>query len=104
MSIEAELIPTRQSLLSRLKDWDDASSWQEFFDMYWKLIYGTARRAGLQQADAQEVVQETLITISKAIRTFQYNPQQGSFKGWLCTTTTWRIRDRQRKVQREQAG
>ena len=35
-----ELIPTRRSLLSRLKDWDDQDSWKEFFDTYWKLVYG----------------------------------------------------------------
>ncbi|MFO1500613.1 MAG: sigma-70 family RNA polymerase sigma factor [Verrucomicrobiota bacterium] len=98
-----DLIPTRQSLLSRLKDWEDDVSWKDFFDTYWKLIYGTARRAGLQPNDAEEVVQETFISVSKAIRNFEYDPQQGSFKGWLRTTTTWRIQDRIRKRQREQA-
>jgi len=34
-----ELIPTRQSLLGRLKDWEDQASWREFFDTYWRLIY-----------------------------------------------------------------
>jgi hypothetical protein len=35
-------IPTRQSLLNRLKDWGDQSSWQDFFDTYWQLIYNVA--------------------------------------------------------------
>src|SRR5688572_618544 len=34
-----EFIPTRQSLLSRLRDWDDRESWNDFFETYWKLIY-----------------------------------------------------------------
>jgi hypothetical protein len=38
-----ELIPTRKSLLGRLKDWQDNESWQDFFDTYWKLIIGTRR-------------------------------------------------------------
>ena len=103
MTKEPEWIPTRQSLLSRLKDWDDGASWNEFFDTYWKLIYETALRAGLQPADAEDVAQETFVCISKAIRTFRYNPGRGSFKGWLCMTTTWRIRDRQRQQQRQKA-
>src|SRR5262245_37419305 len=49
-------IPTRQSLLVRLKDWDDSTSWKDFFDTYWKLIYGVARKAGLTDAEAQDVV------------------------------------------------
>jgi RNA polymerase sigma-70 factor (ECF subfamily) len=40
------LIPTRASLIHRLKDWQDDASWQDFFKVYWKLIYGVARKAG----------------------------------------------------------
>ncbi len=53
-----EFIPTRDSLLSRLKDWNDRDSWKEFFETYWKLIYRTALQAGLNEAEAQDVVQE----------------------------------------------
>ena len=55
-------IPTRWSLISRLKDWDDRESWKNFFDTYWKLIYGAAIKAGLSDVEAEEVVQETVIT------------------------------------------
>ena len=55
-----EFIPTRASLLSRLKDWEDQTSWREFFDTYGRLIYGVARKAGLADAEAQDAVQETL--------------------------------------------
>ena len=44
-----ELIPTRSSLLHRLKNWQDESSWQEFFNVYWKLVYGVARKAGMSK-------------------------------------------------------
>jgi len=63
-----DLIPTRRSLLSRLKDWDDQESWRDFFNTYWKLIYATAIKAGLTHTEAEEVVQETVITISKKIK------------------------------------
>jgi len=38
MKDEDELIPTRASLLSRLKDWQDETSWKVFFDTYWERI------------------------------------------------------------------
>src|SRR5467141_3250894 len=45
-----DTIPTRQSLLERLKNWEDQTSWQDFFNTYWKLIYGVARQAGFDGA------------------------------------------------------
>ena len=92
-----ELIPTRASLLERLKAWQDQSSWQQFFDTYWPLIYSVARRAGLTDAEAQDVVQETMVAAAKHLPTFQYDPAIGSFKGWLLTLTRWRIIDQVRK-------
>jgi hypothetical protein len=62
---EDEVIRTRATLLDRLKNWNDQASWQEFFDIYWQLIYGVARKAGLTDAEAQDVVQETLVAVAK---------------------------------------
>ena len=92
-----ELIPTRASLLARLKDWQDQSSWQEFFDIYWNLIYGVARKAGLNDEEAQDVVQETMASVAKHMPTFQYDPAIGSFKAWLLQMTRWRVLDVLRK-------
>ncbi|HMC27192.1 MAG TPA: sigma-70 family RNA polymerase sigma factor [Verrucomicrobiae bacterium] len=97
------LIPTRRSLLTRLKNWDDQESWKDFFDTYWKLIYGVAIKAGLNDVEAQEVVQETIIAVAKQMEGFKYDPQIGSFKGWLLHTTRWRIGDQLRK-RRGEAG
>ena len=83
--------------MSRLKDWEDAKSWQDFFNTYWKLIYGTAIKAGLTDAEAQDVVQETIVTVAKKMNDFKYDPAVGSFKGWLLNTTRWRITDQLRK-------
>jgi DNA-directed RNA polymerase specialized sigma24 family protein len=66
-----ELIPTRWTLLSRLKDAADADSWQEFFDTYWRLIYGVARKAGLTEVEAQEVVQEVVIGVARKLPEFR---------------------------------
>ena len=91
------LIPTRRSLLTRLKNWDDQESWKDFFETYWKLIYGVAIKAGLTDTEAQEVVQETIIAVAKQMEGFRYDPKIGSFKGWLLHTTRWRISDQLRK-------
>src|ERR1043165_743521 len=96
-----ELIPTRRSLLSRLKDWDDQESWKEFFDTYWKLVYGVAIKSGLTDAEAQDVVQETVLSVAKKMHQFKYDPATGSFKSWLLLITRRRIADHLRKVYRE---
>ncbi len=92
-----ELIRTRVTLLDRLKNWDDRASWQEFFDIYWKLIYGVARKAGLNEVEAQDVVQETMFSVAKHIPKFKYDPAIGKFKAWLLNMTRWRITDQLRK-------
>src|SRR5437667_4626039 len=95
-------IPTRQSLLSRLKDWGDQASWQDFFDTYWQLIYNVAIKAGLTDSEAQEVVQETVIAVAKNISEFKTDPAHGSFSAWLMRLTRWRIADQFRR--RSKAG
>ena len=94
-------LATRRSLLSRLKQSDAQESWREFFDTYWRLIYTTALHAGLTDSEAQEVVQETILTVVKKIRSFRYDPAIGSFKGWLLTIVRWRIGDQFRKRQQQ---
>jgi len=96
-----ELIPTRWTLISRLKDWDDQESWKDFFDTYWKLIYGVARKSGLSPQEAQDVVQETVVSVCKKINDFKADPAGGSFKSWLLYLTRWRIIDQVRKRPKE---
>jgi len=96
----AEFLATRRSLVERLADWNDRKRWQQFFDSYWKVIHRAAREAGLTESEAQEVVQETLITVAKKIDQLKYDPAIGSFKGWLLNITRWRIADQFRKRKR----
>jgi len=94
---EDEFIPTRATLINRLKNWQDQASWQDFFDTYWKLIYGLARKFGLNEEDAQDVVQDTMVCVAQQMPNFQYDPKIGSFKSWLRTLIRWRIADHVRK-------
>jgi DNA-directed RNA polymerase specialized sigma24 family protein len=71
MDLETDdFIPTRSSLLSRVRDWQDIEGWQEFFDTYWKLIYNTGRKAGLTEAEAQDLAQDTMLSVAKKIPEF----------------------------------
>src|SRR5262249_428439 len=82
---------TRKSLLDRLKNWQDNESWQEFFNTYWRLIYGFAMHRGLTHQEAEDVVQETVVAVAKNIPGFQYDPANCSFKTWLLTETRSKI-------------
>ena len=95
-----EFIPTRQSLLERLKRWDDQESWRDFFNTYWGLLYRTATRAGLGDSEAQDVVQDTIIMVAKKMESFRYDPAVDSFKGWLLYLTRKRIAMEYRKRER----
>src|SRR5579862_2503400 len=88
----AEWLPTRESLLTRLKDWEDQEGWREFVETYGNLIYRTAIKSGLNREEAEDVVQDTLLNVSKSIRDFEYR-REGSFKYWLLQLIRWRIAD-----------
>ncbi len=90
-------IATRASLLDRLRDVEDQPSWQRFFDTYWRLIHGVALKAGLTEVEAQEVVQETVISVARHLPEFRYDPKVCSFKTWMLRLTRWRIIDQLRK-------
>ena len=92
---------TRTTLVVGLKNLEDQRIWNRFFDSYWKLIYNAAIQAGLKDADAQEVVQETVISVTKNIKDFDYDRSKGSFKGWLMETTKWKIMDQFLKIQKK---
>jgi RNA polymerase sigma factor (sigma-70 family) len=94
-------IATRASLLARLKDWDDSRSWNEFYDIYWRLIYGRARKAGLIDQEAQEVLQEVLIAVAKRMGEFRYDPAVAKFKTWLYLIVSRRIADQHRRRSRD---
>jgi RNA polymerase sigma factor (sigma-70 family) len=91
---------TRETLLNRLKDAGDHGGWQRFFDAYWGLIYRTALHAGLSAAEAEDVVQETVVKLVKVLPDFQYDRERGSFKSWLLQRVWWQIRMHLRKERR----
>lgn len=82
---------TRASLLIRLRDRTDQSAWSEFVSIYGPVIYRFARNRGLQDADAADMMQDVLRSVTGAIDRLDYDPQQGRFRGWLFTITRNRV-------------
>ena len=76
-------VPTRPSLLFRMKDFGDRQAWEEFHGLYSPLLYRYATRRGLPPEDAEEIRDECLMIIARKISAFDYDRQRGTFKGWM---------------------
>jgi len=82
---------TRASLLVQIRDGANQPAWQEFVQLYGPVVYGFARKRGLQDADAADLMQDVLRSVSSAIGRLDYDRQQGTFRGWLFTITRNKI-------------
>lgn len=78
---------TRASLLVQLRDGTNHVAWQEFMQLYGPVVYGFARKRGLQDADAADLMQDVIRSVSTAIGRLEYDRNQGTFRGWLFTIT-----------------
>jgi len=88
----------------RIRDSADAEAWRQFADLYARVIYGYCRRRGLQDADAADVTQEVLAQVARSIRSFEYSPERGRFRGWLGTVTHSKIERFRRSRNRGEGG
>ena len=100
----ASRLNTRPSLLLRIRNADDNVAWRTFVDLYGPVIYGYARKKGLTDADAADVVQEVLAQVARSIQSFEYQREKGRFRGWLCAVTRSKILRIQQRSQGEPAA
>jgi RNA polymerase sigma-70 factor (ECF subfamily) len=84
---------TRPSLLARLRDARDREAWVRFVELYTPLVHAFARKHGLQDADAADLSQEVLRSVSRAAGRLEYDPARGSFRAWLFTVVRSKLHD-----------
>jgi RNA polymerase sigma-70 factor (ECF subfamily) len=101
-SAHGHSVHTRPSLLFRLRDWQDAASWEEFYRLYHKLVFSLALRSGLPRAEAEDVTQDVFKRVAETIHEFESDPARGSFRGWLMNLTRWRVADQFRRRARHE--
>ncbi len=82
-----DVLLTRASLLARLRNPEDHAAWQQFVDLYGGLVYGFARKRGLQDADAADLAQEVFQAVARNAGRWEYDPSQGTFRSWLFAIT-----------------
>lgn len=83
----SEIPDTQYSLLARLADPSDREAWQQFADLYQPVIYRIARGRGFQDADAEDLAQQVLISVAGAIPGWKRTSAETRFRHWLKKVT-----------------
>ena len=95
---------TRASLIIRLGDRSDELAWAEFLEIYEPVLFRLASRWGLQEADVREVVQESLVGVSKSIQSFSSDDRPQSFRRWLATIARNKLADHLTRRSKQEQG
>lgn len=100
----SEWLPTRPSLLARLRNQADSASWhrgwEEFYTTYCPVVFRYARKRGLSETDAEDLVQEVVAGLARRLPEFTYDPGRGSFKTWLFRICRNKVVDHLRRQGR----
>jgi RNA polymerase sigma-70 factor (ECF subfamily) len=74
---------TRASLLSRVRDTSNDAAWREFQALYRDLLIRFCRRRSIQEADADDIVQNVMTSLARSLPGFVYDPKRGRFRDYL---------------------
>lgn len=78
-----EFPETRDSLLVQVRSPENREAWDQFAQIYRPVIYRLARQKGLQDADAQDLAQQVLMSVAAAIGHWEKSSESVRFRHWL---------------------
>ena len=85
---------TRSSVLRAIADTGNEAAWSRLFDLYAGFVYSIARRKGLNDADADDMVQVVFADLARNLPSFDYDRAKGRFRSYLAGLVNWRVMDR----------
>lgn len=92
---------TRSSVIRAVADTENAAAWNRLFDLYAGFVYSIARRKGLNDADADDIVQMVFADLARNLPSFKYDREKGRFRSYLAALVKWRVIDRLKAVRRD---
>ncbi len=94
---------TRDSLLALIANRDDRDAWEQFAALYQPVIYRLGRQRGMQDADAQDLSQQVLVSVASAIGRWEKQNESVRFRHWLKRVTRNAIINALSRKPRDQA-
>ena len=82
-ALMADMPDTQDSLIAQLRDANNFEAWESFAQIYRPIVYRLARARGLQHADADDLSQQVMMSVARAIPNWQREPQ-ARFRHWLA--------------------
>ncbi len=95
---------TQPALLERLRQGSDHLAWDEFFERYWRVLYGAARRRGCSDHTAEEIVQDVMLAVFESQDVFHYDPSRGRFRDWLAVLVRNKLAEHRRRPAQRVRG
>ena len=92
---------TRSSVLKAVADTENEAAWNRLFNLYAGFVFSIARRKGLNDADADDMVQVVFADLARNLPTFKYDREKGRFRSYLTGLVNWRVIDRLKTLKRD---
>ena len=92
---------TRSSVLRAVASTENEAAWQRLFDLYAGFVFSIARSKGLNDADADDIVQVVFTDLARNLPTFQYDRAKGKFRSYLAGLVNWRVMDKLKAGKRD---
>ena len=92
---------TRSSVLKAVADTENTAAWQRLFDLYAGFVFSIARSKGLNDSDADDIVQTVFADLARNLPTFEYDRAKGRFRSYLTGLVNWRVVDRLKASKRD---